>query len=60
MSPLKDAMEGVGTLYGAALALTCVAAAFIAEATGWERARRVVDRIEKQFGIDETDEEGQR
>lgn len=54
---LKDATENVGTLRGAALALTGVVAALIAEATGSQAARRLVGRIEERFGIDEEEQQ---
>ena len=53
MRKLKDATENTGTLRGAALALTGVAAHIIAEETGSARARRVAERIDKRFGVDE-------
>ncbi|MEO3875501.1 hypothetical protein ABGB18_42540 [Nonomuraea sp. B12E4] len=53
MKPLKDATENTGTLHGAALALTGVAAHIIAEETGSKSAKRIADRIDAQFGLDE-------
>lgn len=53
MRKLKDATEGTGTLYGAALALTGVTAELIADATGSKMARQLVERIDKRFGTDE-------
>lgn len=50
---MKDATEGTGTLRGAALALTGVAAHIIAEETGSKTARRIADRVDKAFGLDE-------
>lgn len=50
---MKDATENTGTLRGAALALAGVTAELIADATGSTRARRLVERIDKRFGIDE-------
>lgn len=50
---MKDATENTGTLRGAALALAGVTAELIADATGSERARRFVERVDKAFGVDE-------